>query len=288
MAVKPAHRSHMGDVLKGRRLLKDCEQVMWVVLDKYERMPAILQLEHVLGKPEFFRLLGEVWVNVDNGEDYWPQVRKMFERTPRKYLQMLMDEDDQECFDNLPDHNIEIYRGGMPGAELCEMPAWSTSYEVAVRFAYTESPLEPIVYRAYVDKKDVYAHFCGRQEFEVLLDPEISESFDEGDYDWLEPKDVKWASRAEFYKSVQRQGIFSSVTNVQTSYIHAMQGRDHFEEFMKYRWSQVFQLRELGLTEFAETRLQTITAIYNDEQVWELLKCGPRNVNATLVFEGVE
>ena len=72
---------------------------------------------------------------------------------------------------------VRIYRGGHPDGI-----SWTVSKEVADRFAQRWDDQQP-VWQGYVDGDDICALIWGRDEFEVVVDPDYIEELEEVDYD---------------------------------------------------------------------------------------------------------
>ena len=89
----------------------------------------------------------------------------MFKRSDKQHL---MDNEEQEVFNNFPDE-IEIYRGVGSKGKVRGM-SWTVSRDVAEWFAnrYNQNGN---VYSAKIKKEHVLAYFVGRGEQEVIVEP---------------------------------------------------------------------------------------------------------------------
>ena len=92
---------------------------------------------------------------------------EMFKKANKRDL---MRPDEYKTFENLPDF-IEIYRGVTPkNAGHISSMSWTKNFDVANWFAcrYGE---RGNIYRAFIDKKYVFAYFNLREEEEVVVNP---------------------------------------------------------------------------------------------------------------------
>ncbi len=97
------------------------------------------------------------------------QLLKLFKQAiPEK----LMDEDEIKRFTNLPD-KIKIYRG-LTGYNKDNIKAlsWTMSKKTAEWFADRFQQNDGTVYSATIQKEYVYAYFAGRNEDELIVDPD--------------------------------------------------------------------------------------------------------------------
>ena len=85
--------------------------------------------------------------------------------------QMLMDEEERELFQSLDDV-VTIYRGVTSyNAQNVKALSWTLNREVAEWFAHRFGQ-DGTVYEAQVRKENIHAVFLGRNEEEVIVDPE--------------------------------------------------------------------------------------------------------------------
>lgn len=85
--------------------------------------------------------------------------------------QKLMDEEEYELFQSLDDV-VTVYRGVTSyNAESVGVLSWTLNREVAEWFAHRYGE-DGAVYEAQIEKKNIYAVFLGRNEEEVIVDPE--------------------------------------------------------------------------------------------------------------------
>lgn len=88
---------------------------------------------------------------------------KLFRRVPQE---MLMDQDEREHIDSLPDE-ITIYRGVKPKGKVRAM-SWTDKLETAQWFA-DRFEKNGTVYQAKINKKDVLTYTDGRGESELIV-----------------------------------------------------------------------------------------------------------------------
>jgi len=139
----------------------------------------------------FFRLLPELWRGSDPDD------------TDRAYLEMWARAHELNGYETVTDGDplpkpdddgyLTVYRGqemvddnviiGWGEDHLPLGIAWSTSEAVAQKFAngagVRASLSKPIVYKARVLVQDVFAYLTGRNEHEVILNPEFLRSIDD-------------------------------------------------------------------------------------------------------------
>ena len=116
--------------------------------------------------------LSYTWINTESPNDD-PNLSKrsllaMFRSiAPQK----LMDEEERELFQSLDDV-VTVYRGVTSyNAQNAKALSWTLNREVAEWFAHRFGQ-NGTVYEAQVKKENIYAVFLGRNEEEVIVDPE--------------------------------------------------------------------------------------------------------------------
>ena len=155
------------------------------------RFSALLPLKYDkrVTSGEFWRLAGHVWVDSENiHENIWSWVNLFSGRAQEETLQM-MNEDERKAFDKLPDE-LTIYRGTSYGSDpglsytlKKERADWfSTRFEMFAKNQKLGSAKKtwcPVVVKRTIHKKDVVAHFTYRNEYEIVIRPELMLSVDE-------------------------------------------------------------------------------------------------------------
>ena len=85
-------------------------------------------------------------------------------------MNYLMSEEELEAFRNFPDE-LTVYRGvNQLSQKNVRAFSWTLSPEVAERFANRFQTDDRIIYRANINKKDVFAYFAGG-EAEIIVNP---------------------------------------------------------------------------------------------------------------------
>lgn len=85
--------------------------------------------------------------------------------------QKLMDEEERELFQSLDDV-VTVYRGVPPhNDQNVKALSWTLDREVAEWFAHRYGE-NGTVYEAQIEKENIHAVFLGRNEEEVIVDPE--------------------------------------------------------------------------------------------------------------------
>lgn len=248
--------------------IEEIKRILWGICDKHERMRCLLDLRLFLLPGMAMNLLGQVWQDVDNGEEYWPEVEDWIRSSPLN-RQMLMDDEDWEAYKRILHKPITIYRGGGPEMRrsLDRCPAWTTDRKVADKFAYIESPLKPVVLQARVDPAEAYAYLIGRQEWELLLSPLQCPSFKLQKVIRLKPKSEAFAAYAQVHKAIHREGLLSSKGDY--SLWQMLLSLDQLQSHERVHASRVELLRHYGLMKLAEKHedLRKQVVIYINERI---------------------
>lgn len=127
-------------------------------------------LEHVpsdIPPSEYWPIVSSVWTdseniwqNVDVWMDLWSSDHHRHD--------LVMDEDEMEVFDNLPEI-VNVYRGTQRGLPLGL--SWTTDHERAEWFANRYGQDNALVVEGKVNKAYVLAYFLGRGEQEIVAFP---------------------------------------------------------------------------------------------------------------------
>jgi hypothetical protein len=136
--------------------------------NKPYRIPLLRLMTKYLTQKQYCTSLMWVWVSdefvMQNGTR---MLVEMFNRTKPKYL---MYKKEKQVYDNLPDKDIVVYRGTQSTSALVKGLSWTLSKDVAVwfknRFAFGGT-----LYKAKIDKENVYAYNNDREEKEIILNP---------------------------------------------------------------------------------------------------------------------
>lgn len=175
--INPQHAAMAHEVITTRqRLLDECiEAGKWGnALSLYEHqflLEGFLELADKLDDVTFWKLFGYTW---RNQEQVWTN-RKVFLtlfQANRPGREALMDEYEHEALRNLPDE-FPVYRG-FQGRGAIGI-SWTTDREKAIwfanRFAMLDHLGEPKLLSGVARKENVLAHFLGRGESEIVIDP---------------------------------------------------------------------------------------------------------------------
>lgn len=125
-----------------------------------------------LSKKDFSEILSSAWVMCEAPHND-PDVSKsdlisMFKSADP---QSLMDDDEYKQFQTMDD-TVTVYRGVTSyNADNVKTLSWTLNKETAEWFAHRFDE-DGTVYEAQVDKEHIYAVFNGRNESEVILDPQ--------------------------------------------------------------------------------------------------------------------
>jgi hypothetical protein len=143
---------------------QDWQKYVWLHERPY-RIDAFKEVQDFLEDSEYWRLLGQIWTDTENGWanlDDWKELLGS-DRAKRNYL---MDWDEQMAHESLAD-TVTVYRGCQKGLNENGI-SWTFKYEKAQWFA-TRLGKEGIVLEKQVPKRDIIAVFTGRNEFEAVI-----------------------------------------------------------------------------------------------------------------------
>ena len=125
-----------------------------------------------LSRKDFSEILASAWINCEAPHND-PELNKadllsMFKSADPKAL---MEDDEYEQLQELED-TLTVYRGVTSyNADNTKALSWSLSKETAEWFAHRFNQ-DGTVYEAQIDKEHIFAVFNGRNESEVVLDPQ--------------------------------------------------------------------------------------------------------------------
>lgn len=140
------------------------ERYVWLHERPY-RLSAFAEVVEHLDDNRYWKLLGSLWVDTENGWAHLNQWRRFFSSN-REGRENLMDEDEQLALDSLAD-TVTVYRGCERGLNEDGI-SWTLKREKAEWFA-TRFKKDGVVLEKQVQKEDIIAVFTGRNEFEVIL-----------------------------------------------------------------------------------------------------------------------
>lgn len=125
-----------------------------------------------LSRKDFSEILASAWINCEAPHND-PELNKadlvfMFKSADPKAL---MEDDEYEQLQELDD-TLTVYRGVTSyNADNVKALSWTLNKETAKWFAHRFDE-DGTVYEAQIDKKHIFAIFNGRNESEVILDPQ--------------------------------------------------------------------------------------------------------------------
>jgi len=143
---------------------KNWERYVWLHERPY-RLSAFAEVVEHLDDNRYWKLLGSLWVDTENGWAHLNQWRRYFSSS-RSGRNNLMDWDEQMAFDSLAD-TVTIYRGCQKGLNEDGI-SWTLKRDKAEWFA-TRFGKKGVVLEKEVSKRDIIAVFTGRNEFEVVI-----------------------------------------------------------------------------------------------------------------------
>lgn len=168
---------------KKEALSRACAEQKWhsyvYLHERPYRLDAFMDIRDAILKSEdYWRLLGDIWIDSENiwqNADNW---RDLFEEPERGSMEYFMDDDDRQVL-KLPENkggmpfNFTVYRGfHYDGGE--DGFSWTLDKQRAIWFAKRLcGPDEtPMVATGTVGRKDVIGYMTGRNELEIVALPE--------------------------------------------------------------------------------------------------------------------
>lgn len=133
------------------------------------RIEAFRTIQRQLTDAEYWQLLGEIWVDSENIFDNLALWKKLW-RSQRQSSLLVMDKDDDEEYQALPDEMI-VFRGCKP--HNVKSLSWTLSAAVATKFAkrFVTTGDQSVLVSGTCLKRDVLAYFGCRQEQEIVILP---------------------------------------------------------------------------------------------------------------------
>lgn len=154
---------------------KNYSQYIWLHERPY-RFQKFLELSNVISDEQYWKILGEIWIDSENLWQYKKFFKNVF-NCQRKHREKIMSKTDRSFLDGLPE-KITIYRGFQ--SKNKNGFSWSLSYWKAKWFANRFEHKGRVI-QGIVDKKKVIAVMTGRSEYEVIIDPsEVKEKIVDG------------------------------------------------------------------------------------------------------------
>ncbi len=129
------------------------------------RLEAFGEIEKYLDDKEYWKILGQIWVDTENAWANLKQWKKFF-GSKRPNRESLMDWDELLAYQSLADE-VTVYRGCEKGLNENGI-SWTLKKEKAEWFA-TRFSKNGVVLEKQISKRDIIAVFTGRNEFEVVI-----------------------------------------------------------------------------------------------------------------------
>lgn len=136
------------------------------------RVNAFRSIQHRIGDGTYWKLLGSIWrdsENIRENHEEWVGLIS----SPRARREEMMSPEDREALLLMP-LAFTIHQGHTDRRD--DGYSWTTSPDTAAWFANRFADMEqarPMVTTAVVAKRDVIAYMTNRNEFEILVSPEL-------------------------------------------------------------------------------------------------------------------
>ena len=149
--------------------VRDVVAAIWAMHDKYERWPALNDVEAQLPDPTFYRTFVDVWSNSETNDRHLELIDHLIKKRTIKAERVMphLDKEDRELFDSLPDE-VTIYRGTTVENPYADY-SWTTDPDKALWFARRCYEATPALAAARVKKTDLLFAHVGRDESEVAI-----------------------------------------------------------------------------------------------------------------------
>lgn len=120
-----------------------------------------------LSNEDYSKFLSTAWTYTEYpNNDANVSTRELLSYFKKADKSILMSKDELEAYNKLDDL-IAVYRGVKPGAKVRAL-SWTTDKKVASWFA-DRYKKRGKVYKGVIAKKDIFAYFLGRGEYEVVI-----------------------------------------------------------------------------------------------------------------------
>ena len=157
---------------KARKIYKEnimlCDNVFQIIMAMRDadKRTFFMYIKDYLSNEDFSKLLKEIWICTESPNfDINVKITEMKQWFKKADKKILMDEDDWEIFDKMPDE-VTIYRG-ITSDEYYKALSWTTNKKQAEFFA-TRYDSDGTIFTAKINKKDILAAF--ESESEVIVD----------------------------------------------------------------------------------------------------------------------
>lgn len=135
------------------------------------RIEAFYNVMSLMEPWEYWEQLGRLWIDSENIREF-PELWEDLLRSDIPHRQSIMTDEERDALDELPETFI-IYQGHTNIRD--DGWSWTTEKSVAVWFARRFASMEecePRLTTALVEKRNVIAYFLGRNESEIVVDPD--------------------------------------------------------------------------------------------------------------------
>lgn len=158
--------------VKMEHLEKAKEEGKWtkyfILIERPYRIEYFNDMSDEVPDDQYWEILGWLWRDSENIWQVEHFVRDLL-TAERPHREKFMTNDEHEFLASLPDQ-IVVYRGHQ---HINKMGwSWSLSFGKAVFFARRYQKKRFGIVRGIVSKKDIIGYLEGRQEFEIVIDPE--------------------------------------------------------------------------------------------------------------------
>lgn len=153
----------------------DWSKYIWLHEKPY-RLQAIWNIHQYLTPEEYWPLVAEVWMNVENHWQYKALLPRLFKAKPRRY-QLIMTDEERTILEGHQDNILTIYRGHQ--RKNSRGWSWTFSPSRAEWFAkrFSQDGKWTIA-EAQIDRRLVIAFFNRRGENEIVVNPRTREFLD--------------------------------------------------------------------------------------------------------------
>ena len=149
---------------------------IFLLIENPYRLDFFEVLAPVMSKEVYWESLADFWTQIENHWQNLDTIRNLWYETghdPEGRIELMLDEDELQVWNNLPDETLTVYRGySYPKSRR----GWSWTLSLAKatwfanRFAWADG-VEAKVVRGKVNRKDLLAFFNRGEEQEVVIDP---------------------------------------------------------------------------------------------------------------------
>ncbi|NBZ97080.1 MAG: hypothetical protein EBR40_11795 [Proteobacteria bacterium] len=158
------------ELLAKAEAIGDFHTYVWLHERPY-RVDAFCDIMHLLNGQEYWELLASVWMDSENIRENF-EVLEILLRNPKPDREYFMTPEDREVLASLPD-TVTVYQGHTLDRD--DGWSWTTDEATAVWFARRFGMLEdatPVVSVGFVPKPAITAYLGGRNESEIVVDPD--------------------------------------------------------------------------------------------------------------------